>query len=218
MNPFDLNGPQFLLFYGALGLVSYVFLRVYVTLRERQHPIPNLKMSDPFLIAFLRGSKNETIRIASMSLIDRGLLEIISGSWFSTPTLATAQPSNINLGKSRIERALLRLFIARQEAGAAFTNEDCKRACDSYRNELGEYRLVRTAEIVVERLVPVGVIAVLLLGVSGIKIAVALDRGRFNIEFLIALTVVIMYLLGRLVWRHRTGLGDLVLSRSEEHT
>ncbi len=211
MNPFDLDGPRFLVFYLALGIVSYAFLRFYVTYRERQHPIPKLKMSDPFQIAFLRGSKNEAIRIASLSLIDRGLLEVIDPS-SSTPNLATRHPSDIGLGKSRLERALLRLFCARQEAKAAFRDASCKDACREYSDALGEYRLIRTNEIVLERIVPIGVIALLLAGVAGLKIYIALDRDRDNIAFLIILAVMLVYFLIRLIWRHRTGLGDLVLA------
>jgi len=62
MNPFDWNGPEFLGFYLVLGVVSYWFLRFYVSYRERQAPIPKLKMSDPFQIAFLRGSTEREVR------------------------------------------------------------------------------------------------------------------------------------------------------------
>ena len=114
MNPFDWTGPWFLLFYLVLGVFSYWFVYFYVTYRERQQPIPKLKMSDPFQIAFLRGGENEAIRIASISLIDRGLLRIIDAS-SKTPKLETTYPRDINLGKTRIERALLKLYRVGQE-------------------------------------------------------------------------------------------------------
>ena len=211
MNPFDLDGPRFLIFYLVLGLVSYALLRVLVTYRERQHPIPKLKMSDPFQIAFLRGSKNEAIRIASLTLIDRGLLEVFDAS-SSTPTLATRHPSDISLGKSRLERALLRLFCARQEPKAAFADASCKDACREYSDALGEYRLIRTAEIVLERIVPIGLIALLLAGVAALKIYMATERDRENIWFLILFATALTVLLVRLIARHRTGLGDRVIS------
>lgn len=211
MNPFDWNGPQFLAFYLALGVFSYVFLRVYVTYRERQQLVPRLKMSDPFLIAFLRGDRNETIRIASLSLIDRGLLEVV-GPLSTTPELLTRHPGDINLAKTRIERALLRLFRTRQEASMAFKDDECKKACASYRDLLGEHRLVRSAEIIQERLIPIGLIAVLLVGVAALKIYIALERDRSNIAFLIILAVMLVYFLILLIWRHRTGLGDRVIA------
>jgi len=208
---FDLSGPEFLWFYLVLGGLSYAFLRVYVTQRERQHPIPKLKLSDPFQIAFLRGDKNETIRIASLSLIDRGLLKIVNPS-DPIPKLETTRARDIDLGNTWIERALLNLFRIPQAANAAFNNDECKKACVGYSLQLGEHRLVRTAEIIQERLVPVGLIAVLLLGVALIKIYVALDRDRTNIAFLVALVILLMYLFARLIWRNRTGLGDLVVA------
>jgi len=54
MSPFDLRGPEFLLFYAILGvLVSGVLY----TSRRRIDPPGEVKvdMSDPYLIAFLRG-------------------------------------------------------------------------------------------------------------------------------------------------------------------
>jgi uncharacterized protein (TIGR04222 family) len=211
MNPFDWTGPWFLLFYLVLGVFSYWFLRFYVSYRERRQPIPKLKMSDPFQIAFLRGGENEAIRIASISLVDRGLLRIIDAS-SKAPKLETTYPRDINLGKTRIERALLKLYRVGQESSAAFSDPECKHSCGSYQELLGEHRLVRNAEITQERAIPIGLIALLLLGVAGLKIYIALERDRENIAFLIILAVVLVYVLVLLIWRHRTGLGDRMLS------
>src|SRR5690349_12416424 len=211
MNPFDWNGPEFIGFYLVLGAVSYWFLRFYVSYRERQAPIPKLKMSDPFQIAFLRGGENEAIRIASLSLIDRRLLRIIDAS-SKEPKLETVNPRDINLGKTRIERALLKLYRVAQESSTAFSDPECKASCGSYQELLGEHRLVRNAEIVQERAVSIGLIALLLLGVAALKIYLTLERGRENIAFLIILAVVTVYILILLIWRHRTGLGDRMLS------
>ena len=211
MNPFDWTGPWFLLFYLVLGVFSYWFVYFYVTYRERQQPVPKLKMSDPFQIAFLRGGENEAIRIASISLIDRGLLRIIDAS-SKTPKLETTYPRDINLGKTRIERALLKLYRVGQELSVAFSDPECKHSCGLYQEVLGEHRLVRTAEIMQERAISIGLIAILLAGVAALKITIALERGRENIAFLIILAVVLVYVLVLLIWRHRTGLGDRMLS------
>ena len=211
MNPLDWNGPEFLAFYFTLSVFSYLFLRLYVRARERQQPIPKLTMSDPFQIAFLRGGENEAIRIASLSLIDRGLLRITDAS-SKTPKLETTYPRDINLGKTRIERALLKLYRVGQESSVAFSDPECKHSCGIYRELLGEHRLVPNAEILQERAISIGFIALLLLGFAALKIYIALERGRENIAFLIILAVVLTYLLALLIWRHRTGLGDRVLA------
>ena len=61
MSPFDLRGPQFLVFYLILGTLVVTLLFM---LRRLIDPAGAVKvdMSDPYLIAFLRGtilSKNE---------------------------------------------------------------------------------------------------------------------------------------------------------------
>jgi hypothetical protein len=38
---------------------------------------PAVNLSDPYLIAYLRGGKNEVLRIATVTLIDRGYLTVL---------------------------------------------------------------------------------------------------------------------------------------------
>ncbi len=35
-----------------------------------------MNLADPYLIAYLRGGKNEALRVATVSLIDRGMLTV----------------------------------------------------------------------------------------------------------------------------------------------
>ena len=53
--------------------------------------------------------------------------------------------------------------------------------------------------------------AVILLGVAVIKIAVAIDRARYNIAFLVILTAIVLWAAWRLVSLRRTSLGDRML-------
>jgi hypothetical protein len=73
MWPFDLRGPDFLVFYLVAGAI--VLTAAYL-LRHAGEPedAPKVNLSDPYLIAFLRGGKNEALRVVTMSLLDRGLL------------------------------------------------------------------------------------------------------------------------------------------------
>ena len=52
-----------------------------------------------------------------------------------------------------------------------------------YQELLGEHRLVRTAEIIQERAMPIGLLAILLAGVAVLKIYIALERGREKSRF-----------------------------------
>src|SRR5262245_52643351 len=78
MNPFDLPGPEFLLFYAMLGAV--VLFAVY-TFKQRAEGGESIRLpsTDPYLIAYLRGGAVETIRLGVAVLVDRQLLEFEGG-------------------------------------------------------------------------------------------------------------------------------------------
>jgi len=64
MNPFDLPGPQFLLFYiifAGLVITGLVFWRRRA---ESSPSTPRIDLSDPYLIAYLRGGEKEVRRVA----------------------------------------------------------------------------------------------------------------------------------------------------------
>src|SRR5688500_3770156 len=87
MNPLDLRGPEFLLFYTLFsGLVIALAAAVRRVRESRATSIePPRKVifdiegragaTHPYMIACLRGGKNELVRVAAVSLVDRGLLE-----------------------------------------------------------------------------------------------------------------------------------------------
>src|SRR5262245_43064172 len=71
---------------------------------------PKIDCSDPYLIAYLRGGKNEALRVATISLIDRGLLKV------EETTLSAAHGAVDDLVRRPIEKALLRHFQTPGEA------------------------------------------------------------------------------------------------------
>ena len=75
MNPFDLRGPEFLVFYLFLSaiVIGAVFLLRHVGEKDQAAKPP---IDDPYLIAFLRGGAGEALRVTALSLFDRGLLVI----------------------------------------------------------------------------------------------------------------------------------------------
>ena len=77
MNPFDLRGPEFLVFYTVFGAATLAIVHLLLNRFESDsttRPIP----SDYLEIAYLRGGKNEALRVATMNLVNRGLLEVTS--------------------------------------------------------------------------------------------------------------------------------------------
>ena len=77
--PFDLTGPQFLVFYpifaiGVAGLVRYLFAQ-----REEVAELVLPRLTDPYRIALLRDGRREAVRIAVLALVERILHGIQSG-------------------------------------------------------------------------------------------------------------------------------------------
>src|SRR6266545_2898404 len=75
MNPVDLRGPEFLLFYLILMVMTAAAL-VILRRAAESGAAPKTDLADPYLIAYLRGGANEALRVALISLIDRGLLTV----------------------------------------------------------------------------------------------------------------------------------------------
>jgi uncharacterized protein (TIGR04222 family) len=204
MNPFDLPGPQFLVFYAVLGIVVVVAFR-WALRRAEGGELPELPLNDPYQIAFLRGGTAEAARIAVMSLIDRGLLEVTGNELERRRAtgFASFQP---------IERAILERYAHPAPATAVLSDASVAAACETYHTQLAELRLLPDAAAKARRWSWVVVAAAILLGVGAVKIVVALGRGRTNVEFLVILMVVGLVLLGGAVMRRRTGLGDAMLA------
>jgi uncharacterized protein (TIGR04222 family) len=74
--PFNLNGPQFLVFFILFGTLCVVVIplmrRLWAPSDDFDAPLPRL--TDPLEIATLRGGFQEAVRLVTIVLIDRGLL------------------------------------------------------------------------------------------------------------------------------------------------
>jgi len=72
--PFNLSGPQFLVFYGALIVTIFLLLAIAFRVRQMAGVDAHPHLTDPYEIALLRAGPEEAVRIVMMSLIDRNLL------------------------------------------------------------------------------------------------------------------------------------------------
>ena len=67
MSPFDLTGPEFLLFYLVFGGLILVALLFWRNMSAEPEP-PAMNLADPYLIAYMRGEKEwEALRVATVS-------------------------------------------------------------------------------------------------------------------------------------------------------
>ena len=181
MPPFNLPGPQFLLFYLIFG--ALVLMALAMTRRNAEtDQIGKVNLSDPCLIACLRGGKNEVLRVVTVSLIDRGLLKVTDSQLSaSTPTAAKSV-------RLELEREVLSHFITPRDASSIFSQSRFDSAVARYEDELARLGLLPDANMKAARSRRLGWALSLLGGVAFIKIVVALSEGRTNIQFLIVLT------------------------------
>jgi uncharacterized protein (TIGR04222 family) len=204
-NPFDLPGPQFLIFYVVLGVFTILILWLAPQVSEAADA-PRIDYSDPYLLAYLRGGGPEVIRVATVSLIDRGLLQMTDDQ------LVDVNQSAINIVRRPIEKALLQHFRFRAKASSAFTSPAILSTCEEYRDALQRLGLIPDESILRARLWRLCVAVILLSGVAALKILIALQRGRTNIFFLVLLAVFFVFIAIRVHNPLRTRRGDALLA------
>jgi uncharacterized protein (TIGR04222 family) len=199
VNPFDLAGPEFLGFYLFVGASVLIVLAFFRYGGEEMDP-PSVNLADPYLIAYLRGGKNETIRVATVSLIDRGLLEV-SGSTVSIAKGRSAAELRVPL-----EKSLCSFYGKAAEAASAFTSSQLFET-GAYENELIRLDLLPGPQTKSVQSMRLAITIAVLWAIAVVKIIVALQRGRTNIQFLIILAVLFALAAWKIAKPRLTGKG-----------
>jgi uncharacterized protein (TIGR04222 family) len=202
MNPLALPGPQFLFFY--VLFVAAVFGLLHFGRRAYEAgALPTLGTKDPYLFACLNGGPTEVIRVGTVGLVDRGLLQL---------TGSTAHPAaNIapQFGQPRIEREILAHFRDGASVSSAWENRKLLDvASTDYEDRLRGLNLLPNTETQNMRRLALGVAIAALLGLGLVKIGIALSAGRRNVEILIILMVVATVLVTKMWNPYRTRLGE----------
>jgi uncharacterized protein (TIGR04222 family) len=206
MNVFDLPGPQFLVFYLAFAAVVGALAYAVLWVASRGGgSLPPL-LADPFQIACLRGGPLEAARVAVVSLVDRGLLDVQQSRF-----VATSQRPR---GLHPIESAVLaNCFNTGGEAAKVLSAASVRQACRAACEKLVRLGLAPTDEAQRGRTLLAALAAILVVGVGIAKLVIAFQRGRSNVAFLIVLIIVAI---GFFVWlgrpRWHTGQGKRMLA------
>jgi uncharacterized protein len=178
----DLRGPQFLLLYSTTVLC---FIGLALLLRRvlESGPVPRLGTPDPYQIAYLRAGSKEAIRVACLSLIDRGLLT-------SDGELLRAAPDAFLRARKRLERDILYACQVLMPARDVLKTTGPRNACEEdIAERLRGVGLIPTSRQKLRRVL-IGLLCLApLWWLAQAKIEVALARGRHNYQFLIALAV-----------------------------
>jgi len=208
MFPFDLPGPQFLGFYALFA--SAVIAAFHFGRRQYESgPIPSIDLTDPFLFACLRGGPKEVVRIATLGLIDRGLLKAEGASGSMLTRAPEAKPE---LVRRRIEKEVLSYFERSADIDSVLERPAAERvAAEDYEDQLRRYQLVPDAEMLKTRFLFLAATLAALIGVAGTKLAVALSAGRSNVLFLIVMMAIAAFVAIKIRSPYRTALGDACL-------
>lgn len=205
MNPFDLHGFSFLAFYLITGIAVFACLHFWLRRSETADAPPAPTMTDPYLIAYLRAGENEALRVATVSLLDRGLLKADGDK------LKARGGAAMETVRRPIERAILKYFAKQGDAHEIFKDVAARQACDEYAKALRQQGLIADAGVYARRALPVLAAAGVMIAIAWTKVNIAFSQGRHNVGFLIALAIA-SAIAALLIWkRRRTGLGEAMM-------
>ena len=208
LNPFDLRGPEFLLFYLLLSICVMVALVLTRRFAEAGEPT-KINLSDPYQIAFLRGGAPEVARLAAVSLVDRGFLKV------QDQELIYNRHKRGDALKAPIEQQVLDSFLGGAVPSALFSKENKARFVPHmaiYEGQLARLNLLPDAEVKATRRVRLLLAIGLLWGVALVKILIAIERGRGNYGFLIALALIAAAICVKLASPRLTSRGEAMLA------
>ena len=219
LNPFDLRGPEFLIFYGTV-VAGAVFATWWRRKNEggpegNEVSIAMELAEDPYQLAFLRGGRFEVLHVALVSLLERGLL-VGTGDCVRTEGRDAVKSARRPLDKAILTKYSEPTLGGRgKKAQLVYTDAIVLGEADLIGEQLEELGLLPSAAIKESRRNGVITTTLLLWFLAGIKIAVALSRGHSNMEFLILFAVFTPILLLLTMRRFRTGLGDRTLKQTQ---
>ncbi|MDC8760374.1 TIGR04222 domain-containing membrane protein [Janthinobacterium fluminis] len=185
MNPFYWQGPHFLLLYFAFGGALCLAVRGRIRRAESENPYAQLSMAgDPYQIAFLRGGAGAAVEVATIVLMDRGLLRN------DGDTLAASSADAGRYASRDLERQVLEIYQNRPgQAIVATSRAPTLPACRAYEDVLTRHELLQGPQTRARRRTLVLTGWALLLGVAGVKAALALAHGYHNLFFLVLLSL-----------------------------
>jgi uncharacterized protein (TIGR04222 family) len=204
-NPLDFHGPAFLAFYVVLGLVVTA---VVAALRRRSEPATAVAgpLTDYLRIAYLRGGPDEALRIATLALMDRGLLELVDEHHVK------AVHPDVPAGLQRTEQRLLESCREPARASALLADASLRvTAATECESPLVREGLLPEETMKANRVWLLMVASLLLGSVAVSKILIALSRGRTNVLFLIIAGVVFGFVVYHVTNPFRTAAGDAML-------
>ena len=193
----DMYGPHFLGFY-LIVIVTVLALgrwRVWSADRtwEDNREFPDEPVN-PLEVALLRGEINEVLRLTVVELVQRGYLGVREQKLLGFTTgekLAQSPTSPDPRLLSAIQRPVFDFFEQPRIASNLFSDSalrDCFQAqCAEAENRLVNHQLITPQDVRRKSFQTAFLAALVILGLGGYKLAVAIAKGKSNVGFLIFL-------------------------------
>jgi uncharacterized protein (TIGR04222 family) len=204
MNPFNLSGLDFLILYFCLSVIVILAARHYRH-RAESGPAPKMELSDPYLIAYLRGGENEVLRLGVITLIDRGQLTVDGA------TIRQKEQKIRRDAVNPLEYKVHKKFSIPAQAASIFKDKTLKRACAPYREKLERAGLIPDASTATDRISRFLVAAGILAAVGLSKIVIGITRDR-PVVFLILLMIAAVVVTAITSFPRLTRRGQLALA------
>ena len=205
MNPFDLRGPEFLVFYLIVSAVVILAVRYRRIQRETAPTGSNAKLTNPYQVAYLRSGINEAARVAEYRLIDRGYLKV------EGPEVVASGKPEAMFATDPLERAILEHYEKARTPDLIFTSHRLHSVSDSYQRELEEKGLMPAPSLLEQRNVDFMIGALAIAGVAVLKMVIAVTGGHRNIGFLLICAIAGCLALAFINRARRTPNGDSFL-------
>jgi uncharacterized protein (TIGR04222 family) len=207
LNPFDMHGPDFLVFYVMLSVITIFIVWIMRRRMEagqigEEEELGKKIAKDPYHIAYLHGGRLEVLRVATVSLLERGLLNADGENLLTQDANAAAK------ARRPLDKSILTKYVEAGRGQEICTDPIIQSEADAVGVPLKEMKLIPDVGTNCSRAMLFFVAAGFLDLIAGIKIYVALSRGHTNIFFLIALAVIAPIILCLVTFRRRTSLGD----------
>ena len=206
MNPFDLRGPEYLMFYAAVSVTTAFVVGVLRWRRELEMAGVGMpRLHDPYAIACLRDGQSEVLRVAVVSLVDRGLLRLVDDSVVVTPIGMETQV------RKPVEQDLLKFCATPRKPKDLFASPAFSTAAE-YETVLRQHRLLPDDDVTKARRTLFTGALIVLLFFSVTKIVIALGRGHTNIRYLVFMTIGAWILASAAAFPRRTARGRQFLA------
>lgn len=203
MNPFDLPGPQFLLFYAILSVVLIWAARAF-RMHVEGGPAPKIDLN-PYAIAYLRGGIAEAVQVATVWLVDRSLLSA------KNTTLKSAEHATPEFVSEPIEKWILSSAHLPVSAPSLLTNPPGDSVSAPLVATLERHGLLPNSDLVEKRHLIFTAAFSTLLCTTSLKVIIAFSRGKTNVLYLVWMTVCATLLLRSVCFPRLSAKGAAML-------